>query len=252
MMQYLKNIKIYHETRREFTHGRYKDTPHVVGIPYQLDISRQITHLPRYGITRVEVIHEDTLAGCQNLKQEGVNPVGLIFANQHYPGGGVDRGCLAQEENVFRRSNCYFIMPQKFYSLSSVGGLYLPQVVVIKDKNYELLAETHTTAMIVSAAICDPKLDANGRYATPEDRKIMEDNIRQIFQIAYDKQHDSLVLGAYGLGAFNNSVEDILSLFNQVIKEYWGCFKVIRFSIIDFNTQNYNHFKNNIIRQENN
>jgi uncharacterized protein (TIGR02452 family) len=246
-MQYLKNIKIYQDTKNEFHKGQYRNAPHVEGIPYKgLKTGNNTKKWPS---TRVEIVNEDTLAGCQNLKEEGLNPAGLIFANQDYPGGGVDRGCLAQEENVFRRSNCHRIMPEKFYRLDSKGGLYLPQVIVIKDKNYELLPKTHTTAMIVSAAICDPKLDEKGHYANVEDRELMEENIRQIFQVGYENGHDALVLGAYGLGAFNNSVEDIIAIFNQMISEYRGCFKVIRFSIINLGTKNFEHFENHLITQ---
>ncbi len=240
-MQYLKNIKIYYDTKNEFLKRNYRDAPHTEGIPYAG--LKTGNNMKKYPSTRVEIINEDTLAGCQNLKEEGLNPAGLIFANQDNPGGGVDRGCPAQEENIFRRSNCHLIMPEKYYPLDSRGGLYLPQVIVIKDKNYELLPKTHTTAMIVSAAICDPKLDAKGHYANAADYDLMEENIRQV---GYDKGHDALVLGAYGLGAFNNSVDDIIAIFNHMIGEYWGCFRVIRFSIINQGTKNYEHFQSKI------
>jgi len=58
--------------------------------------------------------------------------------------------------------------------------------------------------------------------------------IRTILNIALEHGHDSLVLSAFGCGAYGNPPEHMAKLFHNIIcKEYVGCFKHIVFAIIE-------------------
>ena len=62
----------------------------------------------------VEVKATDCLDAVLALKDEGYNPVLLNMANAYRAGGGWRTGAGAQEENIFRRSNCcHFLEQQK-------------------------------------------------------------------------------------------------------------------------------------------
>ena len=67
--------------------------------------------------------------------------------------------------------------------------------------------------------------------------------IRTIFRIGLLYGHDSLVLGAFGCGAYKNPPEEIAKLFHEVMEEpeFKDRYKLITFSIIeDHNSRNSN------------
>jgi uncharacterized protein (TIGR02452 family) len=234
-----ENVKIYLATLAEFQRGKYSGVKPVPSIRY-VDIDVKMK--PLHEQTLVEVTNLDTFTNCGKLIKEGYNVVGLNFASPSRPGGGVEDGSFAQEEDLFRRSNYTSVMSKKHYRLPEDASIYSPQVMVIKDANYQLLAEPFNVAMIASAALRHPKLTNQGRYFYQADRETMKMKVEQIFKVAYFKGHDTLVLGAYGLGAFKNSTSDVIEIFNEVIKQYWGCFRMISFGVIDFKTDNYDLF----------
>ena len=59
----------------------------------------------------------------------------------------------------------------------------------------------------------------------------MKKKITTIFETAYKRGHDSLVLSALGCGAFRCPAKGIAEIFNEVIQEYDGYFNVILFAI---------------------
>ena len=61
------------------------------------------------------------------------------------------------------------------------------------------------------------------------------DKIRTIFRIGMANFHDSLVLSAFGCGAFANPPVHIAKLFHQVVEEdeFKDKFKLIDFAILD-------------------
>ncbi len=235
-----ENVRIYKDTLNQFQTGKYRGVKPVESTRYA---DPNVAMKPLHSQTVVEVTNLDTFTACAKLIAEGYNVVGLNFASPSRPGGGVEEGSFAQEENLFRRSNYSYVMSRKHYRLPENACIYSPQVAVIKDANYQLLSQPFNVAMIASAALRHPKLNNQGRYLYPEDRKTMKMKIENIFKLAYLKGHDTLVLGAYGLGAFKNSTSDVIDLFNEVIKQYWGCFRLISFGVIDFKTDNYDLFK---------
>jgi len=58
--------------------------------------------------------------------------------------------------------------------------------------------------------------------------------MKVILQIALDRGHDSVVLGAFGCGAFRNPPATIAQLFREVIfQDYKDCFCHITFAILE-------------------
>ena len=72
---------------------------------------------------------------------------------------------------------------------------------------------------------------------------ITRNKIRTVFRIGLTYGHDSLVLGAFGCGAFKNPPAEIARLFHEVMEEpeFKDRFRLITFSIIeDHNSNNRN------------
>ncbi|MCQ2254444.1 MAG: TIGR02452 family protein [Bacteroidaceae bacterium] len=233
--------------------------------------------------TAVSVINKDCLDAAKEMLDEGLNPAVLNMANAFRPGGGVLHGARAQEECIFRRSNlfmslyrfdkdCYdfVIEPNKdeytcdLYDLDFIeqgyplntnfGGIYSEGVTVFKDTRYEWLYEPFETSFITVAALNvkraflgDEPAVKNG-LLTGSAVAITKNKIRTIYRMGILHGHDSLVLGAWGCGAFGNPPCHMAQLFIDVLNEneFKGRYKDIRFAIIeDHNSKgiNYTTFK---------
>lgn len=235
-----ENIQIWRDT---VSYCRTHHFPYAESIPHN---NLELTPIPRYDQTIVQVVNNDTFSCCQELVQRGLNVGGLNMASDYKPGGGVDSGCFAQEENCFRRSNYFESLKSKFYPIPETSCIYTPLITVIKDKNYNLLANPFTVSMIACAALRSPDLTQDGHYFNRRDRELMKFKIQQIFQVGYRYKIDTLVLSAFGCGAFRNPPGDVAEIFNEVIREYKHCFKYIIFAILSRNDDNYQIFSQTI------
>lgn len=182
----------------------------------------------------------DTISAGKKLKDKGLNPVCINMASAWKPGGGWRKGSMAQEESLFYRStfavsleDCLKIRKRNFYPLSKRALIYSPSILVFKDKYYQLLdwPDCYFLDFIAIAAIRKPKL-CSGRF-TPEDFQITEEKVDGFFKVAYEKGHDSLVLGALGCGAYSNPVKEIVKIFNRCLERWKHHFKQITFAIIN-------------------
>ncbi len=222
--------------------------------------------------TEVQVINQDCILATRDLVEQGFNPAVLNMASLYHPGGGVLTGSSAQEEDLCRRSNLaislyQFSLPggrygdladmvrvkrraERYPMDNTYGGIYSPDITFFRaniDEGYALLDEPFRAAVISVASLnYNPKhghsqLD-NGNI--PEaDKPILKEKIRTILRIGVLKNHDSLVLGALGCGAFCTPPAQMARLFHQVLdeQEFQGRFKKIVFAIID--SASSNNFK---------
>lgn len=219
------------------------------------------------GGTVVMVEKSDCLVAAQRLVGEGYNPALLNFASAGHPGGGVERGSRAQEETICRRSTLtrsiygfdshyaarygYPYKPGNNYPLDnlSFSAVYSPDVTVFREgKECSLMENPYNVAVITCAA-----LNLGGRYSlklTPDGhmpekaRDITRDKVRTIFRIGLQHGHDSLVLGAFGCGAFKNPPEEMAAIFHEVLEEpeFKDRFRLVTFSIIeDHNSASRNY-----------
>lgn len=190
--------------------------------------------------TTVEIWYEDTADAGYALQQEKLNPLIINMASNIKPGGGWRDGAIAQEEGLFYRSLYYLALekPEKFYPLKAYECVYTPDVLFFRSKQDDgfrvLPPEEHCfLSCIAISAIRKPTLKRDGTY-TPSQRRMMKEKIRGIFKIGLKHGHDSLVLGAFGCGAFKNPPEQVAEIFREIIEEYMGYFKRIVFAILDF------------------
>lgn len=202
--------------------------------------------------TQISVVNIDCLIAAKYLIDNGYNPAVLNMASRHTPGGGVVNGSGAQEENLCRRTSlhrsifCYGEYPTKYglptatqhYPMDhTYGGIYTPNVMVIKDtedNRYQLLDTPFKIDVISVAGVNNPDLDENGLF-TPQIAETIRCKIRTILRLGLRHDNDSLVLGALGCGAFHNPPEQIAELFKQVLNEaeFKNKYRRIIFAVID-------------------
>lgn len=269
--------QIYQETILDCFEGEFHDPGEskLYKSEIHLDLQQETTTE-----TKLSVVNNDCLVVGKQMLDEGLNPAVLNMASAYRPGGGVLNGARAQEECIFRRSNLFMslylydrqmydlvIEPNKddMYDLSFIqqgypmdenfGGIYSEDVTVFKDGEYEWLYDPYQTAFISVAAMNINRALRQGEQILVGGRlseravAITKNKIRTIYRIGILHGHDSLVLGAWGCGAFGNPPEQMAQLFVDVLNEdeFRGRYKDIRFAIIeDHNSRgrNYQTFKN--------
>ena len=152
--------------------------------------------------TKVYVQNIDTF---QKAREMGPKCAVLNMASFQRPGGGVDTGSRAQEEELCRRSNLLqslyqyspdkhgifdYKAPKRFhYPIPMYGGIYSPNVTVFRHAlSYTFLEEPFKCSVISVAAVKNPELDAKGKMV--EKALItMKGKIRAILRIAMMHGH---------------------------------------------------------------
>lgn len=189
-----------------------------------------------YEGTIVKVTPEDTLDAARRLLQAGFRPAVLNFADDEMAGGNVMVGSGAQEESLWRRTNLCQTQLQRFYPLVDtydVQGIYTPMATVFKSseaEGYAELAEPWGVAVISVPAIPYPSLE-DGRMGA-EDTELFRKKIELVLQIANRRGHDSVVLGAFGCGAWRGPPQQIAELFRDALRAWRGAFREVVFACL--------------------
>ena len=198
--------------------------------------------------TTIEVVNKDTIDLAIALKNSGYNPVAINMANENHPGGGAKTGAAAQEESLFRRSNYHqsLYLEENFhlrrqmsnntYRIPENGVIYSPNVQVFRAGEEKGFAFTDPEQMsFIAIAAYNLKDFDLGFSSTDHYKEGMRAKIRSYLRVAYLENHDAVVLGALGCGAFGNKPADVAEFFKQVLQEseFTGRFKKIAFAVID-------------------
>lgn len=209
-------------------------------------------------------------ADCADVEKKlidvGYNPAILNLASRHHACGGYDSGAGAQEESLCRVSTLsqslyqYFDPSQRCVREAEVeprgnaypldinfGGIYSPDVTFFRHgpmEGFEFREVPFRCGVISVAAL---NFRENTRYVneelkykaadggfTPEGNAVQMNKIRTIFRIALANGHDSLVLGAFGCGAFELPSEAVAEQFSRVLdeQEFERCFRAVVFAIL--------------------
>ena len=216
----------------------------------------------------IEVV-EDTTFSCAR-KYVGSGKVAVLnFANSIHPGGGVQRGALAQEECLCRSSNLYYgltspLMMEQYYkrnrryddSVGSDAVAYHTSVTVFKDDEvYANLLHSDEWFQVDVITCAAPRISKFSRISDEKLYDIHVNRGRRIIQAAIVNKADILILGAFGCGAFNNDPTIVARAYKYLlcIERYATCFKKVIFAIKkDHNDMkgNYSCFLNQFKRGE--
>ena len=186
----------------------------------------------------IEVTNETTAQAAVRLNKP--NMVALNFASARNQGGGFLAGALAQEEDLCRASALYACLKRKpvFYNENILCDdcyytdniIYSPKVPFFRGE-HNLFLEEPFTLSIISA----PAPNLNG--IRPEGlqyklRGIIRGRIERILHVAASHGHKTIILGAWGCGAFGNDPEMIADEFKKMI-EKTAAFEHVCFAVYD-------------------
>ncbi|MCR5321879.1 MAG: TIGR02452 family protein [Lachnospiraceae bacterium] len=199
------------------------------------------------------------------------------FASASNPGGGVERGASAQEECLCRCSGLFFSLstPQMrngFYQphrdahdpLHNDDIIYTPGVTVFKTDTSrpELMPESEWYDVdVITCAAPNLRDQPSNSYNTGDGNRsvrikdselqaLHEKRLRRILEIALSMGRDTIILGAFGCGAFENNPEVVAEASLKVIKEYLYAFKTIEFAVYcsPWDKRNYEVFERKMER----
>ena len=180
------------------------------------------------------------------------------FASATNPGGGVVNGAGAQEECLCRCSNLYFCLNTPdmwgmFYTphraahdpIHNDDIIYTPDIVAFKtDTDRPELMERDDWYIVDVITCAAPNLreTPSNRYnagdgtraVTLSDRELQvihEKRLRRILDSAVMNHADTVILGAFGCGAFCNEPQVVATAAANVVRDYMYAFKNIEFAV---------------------
>jgi hypothetical protein len=189
----------------------------------------------------------------------------LNMANAHWPGGAYVEGAVAQEEDMFRRTDCHFAVSDD--ELDPVSGRYRQAVTdLINGVAGVVYLETTRPRVCVRGPEV-PSPDPSG-YAWLPDNKIFpffelraaacdyrdgrpfdEDDARRRIvaqlETLIEQGIRHAVLGASGCGAFRNPSEAVARIYKQELTKRLSEFDCVAFAIYDagYGPENFEPFE---------
>jgi uncharacterized protein (TIGR02452 family) len=195
----------------------------------------------RFPETQVVVANETTLGAARRLHDAGFRPLSLNFANGVVPGGGVLTGARAQEEVLCRSSALLCTLDgDPMYDAHRQGPPYessdwlilSPDVPVFRRDDGLSLAQPWSTSFVTCAAPYAP------RVGQPRSGELLERRMRRLLAVAHAYAFDTLVLGAWGCGAFGNDPARTARDFRAALEgDLDGAFRQVTFAITDWSAE---------------
>lgn len=212
--------------------------------------------------TRIVVVNQDCLEAAQEQVENHHKVVVVNFASHDNPGGNCDRGTDGQEEDLCYRSELAGFMQdqmlgvstdrKQFYPLEGHSEcddhlIHTPDVLVFRASRanlYTFLDKPFRVGVLTSAAPVNPTL--RGReivdYANEEDKERVKVLIITQLYAAYVKGYDTVILGAFGCGSYQNPPQAVAKLYKEVINSFFKkTFKQIIFAILDDSSSHGKH-----------
>lgn len=198
--------------------------------------------------TRIELTGETTLeAGRRLVETEGESRVvALNFASAKNPGGGFLGGAKAQEEDLARCSALYpcLVRQNTYYEANRAEStllytdymIYSPDIPFFRDDHLRFLERPFLLSMITAPAPnAGAALDRNPQLSEERIRETFDTRIPKVLAVAAAKGHRTLVLGAWGCGAFRNDPNVVAAAFHRALshERFRGMFDRVVFAVYD-------------------
>jgi uncharacterized protein (TIGR02452 family) len=188
-----------------------------------------------------------SLFAARELIAEGYAPAVLNMASATSPGGGFLSGARAQEEYLCRSSTLFACLNgNPMYSRRDFDTnpfyadyvIYSPDVIVFRDDDGALMENPLTCAIVTSPAVQAFAVRKFMPKKAVEIEGVMWNRILKLLYVMQKHGHDSLVLGAWGCGAFGNEGNIIARLFKLALMEnFKGAFSKVTFAITDWSPE---------------
>ena len=212
---------------------------------------------PHYDSCKITVVNERSLAAAETLAEKYNKVAVLNFADPFEAGGLVKCGAITQEECLCRCSTLYPVISNPkfdefFYKYHSESAnhrwlsdriIYSPDMTVFKTDT--ILPEMREKFFKVDIITATAPILNNRNFSRNKLFKVHRAKIRNILKSAMDNNADSIVLGAFGCGAFRNPLESVAEAFYEVIinENYNYRFKEIVFPVFVNNNRDRHNFE---------
>ncbi|WED42027.1 poly(ADP-ribose) glycohydrolase domain-containing protein [Legionella cardiaca] len=212
---------------------------------------------------RVRVIQGDWGEVTQELsKEEGKIYAVLNMANAFSPGGGYLEGMVAQEENMYRRTDCHFHVTDD--EMNPEKNRYTQEMTdFINGKNDRVYLDTDKPRVCIKGQETKDEssyrdLDDNDyflfyelksaaddlRGGHPFNESSMRKKIAAQLETLHEKGIRDVVLSAFGCGAFKNPPQNVARLFREELEKRPDYFDNVVFAIFSagYGNDNYTPF----------
>ncbi len=196
---------------------------------------------PSFAETLVQITNETTLGASRRLVNRGLRPLALNFANWVVPGGGFLNGARAQEEVLCRSSALYqTLLDDPMYEAhrqnpqpeSTDWAILSPDVPVFRRDDGTTLERPWLLSFITCAAPYAPGV------GQPKAGDLLQRRILRVLAIARAYEYVTLVLGAWGCGAFENDSRCTATDFRSALEnDFRGVFFEVVFAITDWSPE---------------
>lgn len=191
--------------------------------------------------TVFEVTNETSLGAILRLHNEG-SVLCLNFASAKNPGGGFLNGSLAQEESLAAASSLYLCQKENFgfyekhralkTNLYTDDIIFSPNVPFFRNDDGELLEKPVLASVITAAAANYGAVKKTEKRMVSKIPDIMRRRIEKVLAVSVLHGNDTLILGAWGCGVFQNDPAVIAKLFKEVLETtFKNQFKKVVFAI---------------------
>jgi uncharacterized protein (TIGR02452 family) len=226
------NIRIYNQNTKLLMDDKIP-IPDTIKVDYcDIDVSEEnISRLATYHTSNVwiEQLKTDNCAVKYIDCGIACNVVVMNFASRIHHGGGYVRGATAQEEDLCR------VMPQLFPSLCKIKYPFAEDSILVTQNlrimrdsdNYTLLNKKYIKNIsVVSAAAPNLKYECFDANRIKRTLKNMYISVKTLLP-----EVDTIILGAFGCGAYKNDSNIMSQIMNDINLECNGMFKNVIFSI---------------------
>ncbi len=196
--------------------------------------------------TRFELTDETTLEAAKRTckETENANPFVLNFASAKNPGGGFLGGAQAQEESLARSSSLYPCLTANFEMYQYNRGqksclysdwmIYSPLVPVFRNDDGSLTQKPYTVSFLTSPAVNAGVINQKEPQNVHLIKSVNTERARKFLWIANREKHQTLILGAWGCGVFQNDPPMIARIFKDLLTgEFANCFERLVLAIYD-------------------
>ncbi|RKG64437.1 TIGR02452 family protein [Corallococcus sp. CA054B] len=193
----------------------------------------------------IEVTPEKTGDAARRLvEQEGEERVlALNFASAVNPGGGFLTGAKAQEEDLARCSALYpcLLKWPEYYDVNrklrsplyTDHFIYSPDVPFFRNEHYDLLERPFAVSLLTAPAPNARELPAKDPEVAQKLREVLAARALKVLQVAAHHGHRTIILGAWGCGAFRNNPHDAAEAFARGLSTMAGAFSRVVFAVYE-------------------
>ena len=189
----------------------------------------------------------------------------LNMANAFVPGGGYVEGMVAQEENLFRRSDCHYAILDSDFAPGSRERYRQEKVDLVSGRHGRVYLDTQRPRVCLRgpedrsredlgyAWLADDELfpfyelraaAVDLRNGAPFDREAMRRRVDAQLDTLVEAGLRHAVLSAFGCGAFRNPAMEVAELYRDALEARRSHFTCVAFAIFHagYGPDNYTPF----------